>query len=57
MTGKKRSVMFIGMIGCGKTTLCQRLAKQERRYKKTQAVEVIDFSIDTPENIWKTNNI
>ena len=48
MTGKKRSVMFIGMIGCGKTTLCQRLAKQECRYKKTQAVEVIDFSIDTP---------
>ena len=48
MMEKRKSVMFIGMIGCGKTTLCQRLAGQEYRYKKTQAVEVIDLSIDTP---------
>lgn len=44
-----KKVIFIGNIGCGKTTLSQSLMNQELEYKKTQAVEVIGGSIlDTP---------
>ena len=44
-----KKVMLIGRIGCGKTTLCQRLFGQELVYKKTQAIEVVGGdAIDTP---------
>ena len=44
-----KKVMMIGKIGCGKTTLSQRLLGQEVKYKKTQAVEVLGSDIlDTP---------
>jgi len=43
-----KKVMLIGSIGCGKTTLCQRLNGMEQKYKKTQAMEVINYTIDTP---------
>lgn len=43
-----KNVMFIGSSTCGKTTLCQRLNDQEIGYKKTQAIEVINSTIDTP---------
>lgn len=43
-----RKAMFVGAVGCGKTTLIQRLAHEEIRYDKTQAVEFRGDIIDTP---------
>lgn len=44
-----KKIMLIGKIGCGKTTLCQRIFNEEMKYKKTQTVEVIGgTAIDTP---------
>lgn len=44
-----KKIMVIGRVGCGKTTLCQRLFHQELRYKKTQAIELLGgCAIDTP---------
>ena len=43
-----KKIMLIGSIACGKTTLCQRLNGMEQKYKKTQALEVINQTIDTP---------
>lgn len=39
---------MVGNIACGKTTLCQRLNGLEQTYKKTQALEVVGQTIDTP---------
>lgn len=44
-----KRVVFIGTIGCGKTTLGQALHGDALHYKKTQAVEIIGRDIlDTP---------
>lgn len=44
-----RKIMLIGKIGCGKTTLCQRIFNEEIKYKKTQTIDIIGGSaIDTP---------
>lgn len=44
-----RKVMMMGRIGCGKTTLSQRLTGQALRYQKTQAIQVVGEDIvDTP---------
>lgn len=44
-----KRIVFIGTIGCGKTTLGQALHGDVLRYKKTQAVEIIGRDIlDTP---------
>lgn len=43
-----RQAMFVGAVGCGKTTLIQRLTHQEIHYDKTQAVEFQHNIIDTP---------
>ncbi len=43
-----KKIMLVGSVGCGKTTLCQRLNGMEQKYKKTQVVEVINCTIDTP---------
>ena len=43
-----KKIMLIGSIACGKTTLCQRINGLEQKYKKTQAMEVINCTIDTP---------
>ena len=44
-----KKIMMVGRVGCGKTTLCQRLFHQDLNYKKTQAVELVGGSaIDTP---------
>lgn len=40
--------MFIGAVGCGKTTLMQRLKAEKIKYDKTQAVEFSANFIDTP---------
>lgn len=43
-----KKLILIGNVACGKTTLCQKLNGLEQVYKKTQAVEVIARTIDTP---------
>lgn len=40
-----RRVVFIGTVGCGKTTLGQAIHGDEIHYKKTQAVEIIGREI------------
>jgi len=43
-----KRIMLVGTIGCGKTTLCQAINGMAIRYKKTQALEVVNQTIDTP---------
>ncbi len=43
-----KKVILVGHVACGKTTLCQCLNDMEMKYKKTQAIEVIHQTIDTP---------
>ena len=43
-----KKIMLIGHIACGKTTLCQRINGLKQEYKKTQVIEVINHTIDTP---------
>lgn len=44
-----KKIMMIGKIGCGKTTLSQRLLGEEICYQKTQAIQVVgDDIVDTP---------
>lgn len=43
-----KKIMLVGHVACGKTTLCQRLNGLKQEYKKTQALEVINHTIDTP---------
>ncbi len=45
---KLKKAIFIGSVGCGKTTLSQRLKGEELSYNKTQAIEFHDQIIDTP---------
>lgn len=40
--------MVVGAVGCGKTTLCQKMHGFDITYKKTQAVEYFQEVIDTP---------
>ena len=40
-----KRVVFIGTVGCGKTTLGQDIDGDEIHYKKTQAVEIIGREI------------
>ncbi len=52
-----KKVIFIGNIGCGKTTLSQAILGDELEYKKTQAVEVLGQSIlDTPGEYLELNH-
>lgn len=43
-----KKIILVGTVACGKTTLCQRLNGLDLDYKKTQALEVINQTIDTP---------
>lgn len=43
-----KKIILVGSIACGKTTLCQRLNGLDMVYRKTQALEVIHHTIDTP---------
>ena len=43
-----KHVMLVGSSACGKTTLAQRLNNEAIQYKKTQAIEIINTTIDTP---------
>ena len=43
-----KKLLLIGSVSCGKTTLCQALNGLKREYRKTQALEVVNRTIDTP---------
>lgn len=43
-----KKIMLIGRCGCGKTTLTQALNKEKLKYKKTQTIEFIGSTMDTP---------
>lgn len=43
-----KKAIFIGAVGCGKTTLSQKIKGEEIQYNKTQAVEFHEQIIDTP---------
>jgi len=43
-----KRIMLVGTVGCGKTTLCQAINGMTIQYKKTQALEVVNRTIDTP---------
>ena len=43
-----KKIILIGHVACGKTTLVQYLNGQELKYRKTQALEVVGVTIDTP---------
>lgn len=52
-----KKIIFIGNIGCGKTTLSQALLGEDLNYKKTQAVEVLGGRIlDTPGEYLELNH-
>lgn len=49
MKPRKNRVMLVGTTTSGKTTLCQRIAKDDMSYRKTQTVNVVGgFLLDTP---------
>ena len=43
-----KRLLMIGGVGCGKTTLMQRLHGQEIRYAKTETITTEDEVVDTP---------
>ncbi|WP_122646065.1 EutP/PduV family microcompartment system protein [Enterococcus mediterraneensis] len=43
-----KKIIFMGAIGCGKTSLCQAIYGEELRYSKTQALSFYPEVIDTP---------
>ncbi len=43
-----KKIIFMGRVGCGKTTLTQKLKGKKTKYKKTQYIDYNDFIIDTP---------
>lgn len=44
----KKRLMFIGSTAAGKSTLSQYLNGHELQYKKTQAIEIENYIMDTP---------
>lgn len=52
-----KRTMFIGAIGCRKTTLTQRLEKRRIKYNKTQAIEFSQDVIDTPGEYMEHHNM
>ncbi len=43
-----KKIVLVGDVACGKTTLCQSLNGFEIKYEKTQTLNVINCTIDTP---------
>lgn len=43
-----KRILMVGSVACGKTTLCQRINGLDRVYRKTQSLEVINTTVDTP---------
>ncbi|WP_267201089.1 EutP/PduV family microcompartment system protein [Limosilactobacillus kribbianus] len=52
-----KRTMFIGAIGCGKTTLTQRIENHQIKYNKTQAIEFSSNIIDTPGEYIEHHNM
>ncbi|MEG1847069.1 MAG: EutP/PduV family microcompartment system protein [Lachnospiraceae bacterium] len=52
-----KKLMLIGRSECGKTTLKQALRGEALAYQKTQAVDYMDFLIDTPGEYAQTKNL
>lgn len=52
-----KKVIFMGKTGSGKTTLCQKMHNLEIEERKTQAVELYSFSIDTPGEYMENRNM
>lgn len=48
MSGGKIRIMLVGPVSSGKSTLCQALNNTSISYKKTQSIEVINNTLDTP---------
>ncbi len=48
MASNRNRVALVGKIGCGKTTLMQKLSDEPIAYLKTQMVTYTDRFIDTP---------
>lgn len=49
MASNKNRVALVGKIGCGKTTLRQKLSDEELHYRKTQTISYyLEDFIDTP---------
>lgn len=57
MENRKKRIILIGRTSAGKTTLTQYLSNEALKYRKTQAVEVVNKTmIDTPgEYLERTN--
>lgn len=55
-----KKIILIGSVASGKTTICQYLNDMVIKYKKTQAVEIYNETIDTPgeyldnHHMWRT---
>lgn len=43
-----KKILLVGQVSCGKTTLCQRLNGLDIVYQKTQALDVVNQTIDSP---------
>ena len=43
-----KKMILIGSVASGKTTICQYLNEMALKYKKTQAIEIYNETIDTP---------
>lgn len=52
-----KRAMLIGPIGCGKTTLMQRLKSEQIKYNKTQTIEFSADFIDTPGEYLEHHNM
>lgn len=52
-----KRAMLIGPIGCGKTTLMQRLKNEKIQYDKTQTLEFSANFIDTPGEYMEHHNM
>lgn len=43
-----KKILLLGSVGCGKTTLMQRLMDRDLQYRKTQFVYNFEHIVDTP---------
>ena len=50
-------ILLVGSVGCGKTTLRQRLTGQDISYHKTQAVEAFGNVVDSPGEFFDSQRL
>lgn len=43
-----KRILLVGSVGCGKTTLLQRLQGRELAYLKTETIDLAGTAVDTP---------